>query len=148
MFLDFLAGNQEFHCTPWGMPTRNIFGWQKPCYLLGEGYTKTFKELMETTDWDAYGTGRYEKCANCMAHCGYEPTAADATMKQPFKALMISLFGVRTQGPMAPEISLENQRPAQYVFDGQVQQTLSEIRAREAREKAAKEAAKTSASAA
>ncbi len=58
------------------MPTRNIFGWQKPCYLLGEGYAKTFKELMETTDWDLYGTGRYEKCANCMAHCGYEPTAA------------------------------------------------------------------------
>ena len=77
MFLDFLAGNQEAHCTPWGMPTRNIFGWQKPCYLLGEGYAKTFKELMETTDWDSYGTGAYEKCANCMAHCGYEPTAAN-----------------------------------------------------------------------
>ena len=64
MFLDFLAGNQEAHCTPWGMPTRNIFGWQKPCYLLGEGYVKTYKELMETTDWDSYGTGAYEKCAN------------------------------------------------------------------------------------
>ena len=76
LFLDFLAGNREYHCTPWGMPTRNVFGWQKPCYLLGEGYAKTFKELMETTDWDTYGTGRYEKCANCMAHCGYEPTAA------------------------------------------------------------------------
>ena len=91
MFLDFLAGNQEFHCTPWGMPTRNIFGWQKPCYLLGEGYAKTFTELMETTDWDAYGTGRYEKCANCMAHCGYEATAADAMMKHPLKALAIAL---------------------------------------------------------
>ena len=83
MFLDFLAGNQEFHCTPWGMPTRNIFGWQKPCYLLGEGYAKTFTELMETTDWDAYGTGRYEKCANCMAHCGYEATAADGNDAAP-----------------------------------------------------------------
>ncbi len=72
LFLDFLAGNQTYHCTPWGMPTRNIFGWQKPCYLLGEGYAKTFRELMETTDWDSYGTGKYEKCANCMAHCGYE----------------------------------------------------------------------------
>ena len=82
MFLDFLAGNQEAHCTPWGMPTRNIFGWQKPCYLLGEGYTKTFKELMETTDWDSYGTGAYEKCANCMAHCGYEPTAANLADQQ------------------------------------------------------------------
>jgi hopanoid biosynthesis associated radical SAM protein HpnH len=152
MFLDFLAGNQEFHCTPWGMPTRNIFGWQKPCYLLGEGYAKTFAELMETTDWDAYGTGRYEKCANCMAHCGYEPTAAEAMLQHPLEAFMIGLRGVRTEGPMAPEISLENQRPAQYVFDNQVQLRLSEIRANEAREKAAKEAAKqaaqTSASAA
>src|SRR6266704_1091719 len=152
LFLDFLAGNQTYHCTPWGMPTRNIFGWQKPCYLLGEGYAKTFRELMETTDWDSYGTGKYEKCANCMAHCGYEPTAAEAMLQHPLEAFMISLRGVRTEGPMAPEISLENQRPAQYMFDNQVQLRLSEIRANEAREKAAKEAAKqaaqTSASAA
>jgi hopanoid biosynthesis associated radical SAM protein HpnH len=148
MFLDFLAGNQEFHCTPWGMPTRNVFGWQKPCYLLGEGYVKTFKELMETTDWDAYGTGRYEKCANCMAHCGYEPTAADASLKHPLKALALAIGGVRTEGPMAPEISLANQRPAKYVFDSQVQLRLSEIRANEAREKAAKEGAKEAAKAA
>jgi hopanoid biosynthesis associated radical SAM protein HpnH len=147
MFLDFLAGNQEFHCTPWGMPTRNIFGWQKPCYLLGEGYAKTFTELMATTDWDAYGTGRYEKCANCMAHCGYEPTAADAMMQHPLKALAIAWRGVKTAGPMAPEIPMQNQRPAQYVFDSNVQLTLSQIRANEAREKAAK-AAQTSASAA
>ena len=140
MFLDFLAGNQEFHCTPWGMPTRNIFGWQKPCYLLGEGYVQSFKELMETTDWDAYGTGRYEKCANCMAHCGYEPTAANAMMAHPLEALAIAWRGVRTEGPMAPEISMANQRPAKYVFDGQVQQTLTEIRAKEARDKAAKAA--------
>jgi hypothetical protein len=129
------------------MPTRNIFGWQKPCYLLGEGYAKTFTELMETTDWDAYGTGRYEKCANCMAHCGYEPTAADAMMKHPLKALAVAWRGIKTKGPMAPEIPMENQRPAQYVFDSQVQLTLSQIRANEAREKAAK-AAQTSASAA
>jgi hopanoid biosynthesis associated radical SAM protein HpnH len=147
MFLDFLAGNQEFHCTPWGMPTRNVFGWQKPCYLLGEGYVKTFRELMETTDWDAYGTGRYEKCANCMAHCGYEPTAADVSFKRPLKALALALGGVKTEGPMAPEISLVNQRPAKYVFDSQVQLRLSEIRANEAREKAAKEAAKKDAAA-
>src|SRR5271166_2870929 len=107
MFLDFLAGNQEFHCTPWGMPTRNIFGWQKPCYLLGEGYADTFTELMETTDWDAYGTGRYEKCANCMAHCGYEPTAADVAISNPLKSLMVAFRGVRTKGPMAPEIALD-----------------------------------------
>ena len=140
MFLDFLAGNQEFHCTPWGMPTRNIFGWQKPCYLLGEGYAKTFTELMETTDWDAYGTGRYEKCANCMAHCGYEATAADAMMKHPIEAMMIGLRGVKTEGPMAPEIDMSKQRPAQYVFSSEVQKRLSEIRSDEAKAAEAKAA--------
>ncbi len=140
LFLDFLAGNQEFHCTPWGMPTRNIFGWQKPCYLLGEGYARTFRELMEETDWDSYGTGRYEKCANCMAHCGYEPTAANVTAANPLKALRVQLRGVRTHGPMAPEIALDRQRPAQYVFSEQVQQKLSEIRAAEARAKLEKTA--------
>ena len=128
LFLDFLAGNQSFHCTPWGMPTRNIFGWQKPCYLIGEGYAKTFKELMEDTDWDSYGTGRYEKCANCMAHCGYEATAANAAFGHPLEALKVAWRGVRTHGPMAPEIPLDNHRPAQYVFTEQVQQKLSEIR--------------------
>ncbi len=140
MFLDFLAGNQEFHCTPWGMPTRNIFGWQKPCYLLGEGYAKTFTELMETTDCDSYGTGRYEKCANCMAHCGYEATAADVMMKHPLEAMAIAIRGVKTEGEMAPEINMDNQRPAKYVFDSNVQLTLSDMRANEAREKAAKDA--------
>jgi len=144
LFLDFLAGNQTYHCTPWGMPTRNVFGWQKPCYLLGEGNVATFKELMETTDWDAYGTGRYEKCANCMAHCGYEPTAAIATMRNPLQAIRVALLGPRTEGAMASEISLEAQRPAQYVFSAQVQKTLTQMRADEAKEKAAKAAAKAS----
>jgi hopanoid biosynthesis associated radical SAM protein HpnH len=148
LFLDFLAGNQTYHCTPWGMPTRNIFGWQKPCYLLGEGYTKSFNELMETTDWDSYGTGRYEKCANCMAHCGYEATAAEATLSHPLQALRVAIMGPRTDGPMAPEIALDGQRPAQYVFSGQVQLTLSEMRANEAREKAAKAKSKQPATAA
>jgi hopanoid biosynthesis associated radical SAM protein HpnH len=145
MFLDFLAGNQEAHCTPWGMPTRNIFGWQKPCYLLGEGYAKTFKELMDTTDWDSYGTGAYEKCANCMAHCGYEPTAADLAFKKPLTALKIALFGVKTEGDMAPEISLANQRPAQYVFTQQVQKTLTQLNAEKAQKAAEKAAANAAA---
>ena len=148
LYLDFLAGNQTYHCTPWGMPTRNIFGWQKPCYLLGEGYAKTFKELMETTDWDSYGTGAYEKCANCMAHCGYEATAAEAMFSSPVAGMKVALRGVRTDGEMAPEIPLDRQRPAQYVFAGQVQQKLSEIRAAEAAEKAAKAARKSPATAA
>jgi hopanoid biosynthesis associated radical SAM protein HpnH len=127
LFLDFLAGNREFQCTPWGMPTRNVFGWQKPCYLLGEGYANSFKELMETTDWDAYGTGRYEKCANCMAHCGYEPTAAHAALSSPISAMLTAIRGVRTEGPMAPEISLDGQRPAQFVFSSHVERMLAEI---------------------
>jgi hopanoid biosynthesis associated radical SAM protein HpnH len=136
LFLDFLAGNQTYHCTPWGMPTRNIFGWQKPCYLLGEGYAKSFAELMDTTDWDSYGTGAYEKCANCMAHCGYEATAAEHAIRAPLTALKVALAGPRTEGDMAPEIALDRQRPAQYIFAEQVQQKLSEIRTAEATEKA------------
>jgi hopanoid biosynthesis associated radical SAM protein HpnH len=133
LFLDFLAGNQTYRCTPWGMPTRNIFGWQKPCYLLGEGYAKSFRELMETTDWASYGTGKYEKCANCMAHCGYEPTAAQATMSNPLQALKVAMFGPRTEGPMAPEIPLEGQRPAEFVFSRHVEHELAAIRETENR---------------
>jgi hypothetical protein len=130
MFLDFLAGNQTFHCTPWGNPTRTYFGWQRPCYLLGEGYAKTFKELMEETDWDRYGTGNYEKCAQCMVHSGYEATAVNETIRRPWKAAAQALRGIRTEGPMAPEIPLSNQRPAEYVFSAHVQHALTRIRAR------------------
>lgn len=138
IFLNFLAGNESFHCTPWGMPTRNVFGWQKPCYLLGEGYVKTYKELIETTDWDLYGTGRYEKCANCMAHCGYEPTAADMAFKSPLKMLKLAIRGIRTWGPMAPEIPLDNQRPAIDVHTTHVAKAMAEIEAEIEAEKALK----------
>ncbi|MCS6890628.1 MAG: adenosyl-hopene transferase HpnH [Rhodovarius sp.] len=127
LFLDFLAGNQDYRCTPWGNPTRNIFGWQRPCYLLGEGYAKSFRELMETTDWDRYGTGNYEKCADCMVHSGYEATAALDAFARPWKALMVALRGPRTEGPMAPEIDLSRQRPAEYVFSAHVQKALAEM---------------------
>lgn len=128
LFLDFLAGNQTFHCTPWGNPTRTYFGWQRPCYLLGEGYTKTFKELMETTDWDAYGTGNYEKCADCMVHSGYEATAVAHSIRHPIQALKVELKGVNTTGPMAPDIPLDRQRPAEFVFSRHVQQAMEKIR--------------------
>ena len=128
LFLDFLAGNQTFHCTPWGNPTRTYFGWQRPCYLLGEGYAKTFKELMETTDWDKYGTGNYEKCADCMVHSGYEATAVAHSISHPLQALKVELKGVRTTGPMAPEIPLDNQRPAEFVFSRHVQQAMERLR--------------------
>ena len=137
LFLDFLAGNQEYHCTPWGNPTRNIFGWQRPCYLLGEGYAATFKELMEETDWDAYGTGNYEKCANCMVHSGYEATAVVDAVRHPLKALRVTMRGVETEAPMVPDIPLKDQRPAQYVFADHVKQKLGEIEKAETRTKAA-----------
>jgi hopanoid biosynthesis associated radical SAM protein HpnH len=131
LFLDFLAGNQTYHCTPWGNPTRTVFGWQRPCYLLGEGYTRTFKELMEETDWDSYGVGNYEKCANCMVHCGFEATAVTDSVKHPFKALMTTLRGARVDGPMAPEIALDKQRRAEFVFSAQVERRLAAIRSGE-----------------
>jgi len=127
LFLDFLAGNRSYRCTPWGNPTRTVFGWQRPCYLLGEGYAATFKELMEETDWDSYGTGNYEKCADCMVHCGYEATAVDDAFKHPARALAVALRGIRTNGPMAPEIPLHAQRPAEYVFSRHVERKLAEI---------------------
>jgi hopanoid biosynthesis associated radical SAM protein HpnH len=128
LFLDFLAGNQEYRCTPWGNPTRTVFGWQRPCYLLGEGYAKTFRELMEDTDWDSYGTGNYEKCANCMVHSGYEATAVKDSIAHPVKAFSVFMRGVRTDGPMAPEIPLDRQRPAQFVFSRHVETKLKQIR--------------------
>jgi hopanoid biosynthesis associated radical SAM protein HpnH len=126
LFLDFLAGNQTYQCSPWGNPTRNIFGWQRPCYLLGEGYAKTYRELMDGTDWDAYGTGNYEKCADCMVHSGYEATAVADTIRNPLKALAVVRKGVKTEGEMAPEIPLDRQRPAEYVFSRHVEQALAE----------------------
>ena len=122
LFMDFLAGNREYRCTPWGNPTRNVFGWQRPCYLLGEGFVGSFAELMAETDWDRYGTGNYEKCADCMVHCGYEATAVNDTVARPWRALAVALRGPRTDGPMAPEIPLDNQRPAEFVFEGLVKQ--------------------------
>lgn len=117
LYLDFLAGNQQYHCTPWGNPTRNIFGWQRPCYLLGEGFAPSFKELMETTDWDRYGTGNYEKCADCMAHCGYEPTAVNDAIGNPLKTFFTAIRKTKTEGDMVPDISLANQRAAEDVFE-------------------------------
>ncbi|ACB96719.1 adenosyl-hopene transferase HpnH [Beijerinckia indica] len=127
LFLDFLAGNRTYQCTPWGNPTRTVFGWQRPCYLLGEGYAPTFKALMEETDWDAYGTGRYEKCADCMVHCGFEASAVREAFQRPWEMLGILLKGFRTSGPMVPDLPLASQRPATYVFNQQVEEKLSEL---------------------
>jgi hopanoid biosynthesis associated radical SAM protein HpnH len=80
VFLDFLEGKIDLECTAWGIPSYSLLGWQRPCYLLDDGYVSTYKELIETTEWEKFGRGRDERCSNCMAHCGYEPTAVIATM--------------------------------------------------------------------
>ena len=104
LFLDFLAGNQSYQCTPWSNPTYSIFGWQKPCYLLGdEGYAASYQELMDDTPWEKYGVGRNPKCDNCMAHCGYEGTAVADTVAHPLKALRVALRGPDTNKPMVPD---------------------------------------------
>jgi hopanoid biosynthesis associated radical SAM protein HpnH len=112
LYLDFLAGNQAYDCTPWGNPTRNVFGWQKPCYLLAdEGNAATFQELLDSTPWDKYGTVNNPKCANCMAHCGYEATAVEDMLHNPLKGLLVSLRGPKTEGPMV-EVKAAEVQPA------------------------------------
>ena len=128
LFLDFLAGNEKYECAPWGMPARNVFGWQRPCYLLGEGYAASFKQLMEETEWEKYGTGKYQKCADCMVHCGYEATAAMDAIKHPLKALAVALRGVETEAPMIEDIDLSHARPAEYVFDKNVQKFVADTK--------------------
>jgi len=107
LFLDFLAGNQAYQCTPWSNPTYNLFGWQRPCYLLSdEGNAASFRGLMEDTEWDRFGVGRDPRCDNCMAHCGYEGTAVSDALAHPLKALTVALRGPRLTGPMAPDLPL------------------------------------------
>jgi len=83
LYLDFLEGKLDFPCTAWAIPCYSVLGWQKPCYLLADGYVSSYKELIEATEWDKYGRGKNPKCENCMAHCGYEPTAVFKTFESP-----------------------------------------------------------------
>ncbi len=101
LFLDFLTGNQDYLCTPWGNVTRNVLGWQRPCYLLAEGYAPSFEALMQHTDWRAYGPGRHSRCAHCMLHSGFEATAVNDTFAHPLKALAAYWRGPSTEGPFA-----------------------------------------------
>ena len=91
LYLDFLAGGRDYPCTPWGNPTFNVFGWQRPCYLLNEGYAQSFADLMQHTDWSAYGPGRNLKCAACMVHCGFEPSAVLDELTNPLALLRFHL---------------------------------------------------------
>ncbi len=128
LFLDFLAGNRSYECTPWSMPLRTVFGWQMPCYLVGEGYVETYAELMADTDWDSYGVGKYAKCSNCMVHCGFEGTAAAEGLRRPLEFIKVGMRGVRTTGPMAPDIDLSQARPAADLHASQVERELEKIR--------------------
>jgi hopanoid biosynthesis associated radical SAM protein HpnH len=90
LFLDFLEGKVDFDCTAWAIPSYSLLGWQRPCYLMSDGYVKTYRELVEQTDWSRYGRGKDPRCDNCMAHCGYEPTAVIATsrsLRQSLRAI-------------------------------------------------------------
>lgn len=95
LFLDFLVGEKDYECTPWGSPSFSVLGWQKPCYLLNEGYYKTFQELLDNTDWSQYGRASGNpKCQDCMVHCGYEPTAAvDAMQPENLARSVSALLG-------------------------------------------------------
>ncbi|MDJ0714914.1 MAG: adenosyl-hopene transferase HpnH [Prochloraceae cyanobacterium] len=95
LFLDFLIGEEDYECTPWGSPSYSVLGWQKPCYLLNEGHYSSYKELIQKTDWDNYGRASGNpKCADCMVHCGYEPTAAMEAMKpQNVGKSLSTIFG-------------------------------------------------------
>lgn len=133
LYLDFLAGNQRYQCTPWSNPTYNNFGWQRPCYLLvDEGYASSFQELMDDTSWENYGSGRNQKCQNCMAHCGYEGTAVDDTFSRPLKALRVSLTGPRTDGPMVPELPILYSDQPVHVADDAARIPVDQIQRRSA----------------
>jgi hopanoid biosynthesis associated radical SAM protein HpnH len=117
LFLEFLKGNYELECTPWGNPTYNLFGWQRPCYLLDEGYVSSFRELMEETDWDQYGRASGNpQCQDCMVHCGYEPSAVAATfgsLRGMLATAKLTLFGLgREDAPNEPPAAPSSSVPA------------------------------------
>ena len=103
LFVEFLRGQWDLQCTPWGMPTYNLFGWQKPCYLIQEGHVATFRELMELTNWDNYGTASGNpKCTDCMVHSGYEASAVAETfgsLAGLLRAARVTLRGLKPLGP-------------------------------------------------
>jgi hypothetical protein len=107
LFLEFLMGKRDYKCTPWGSPAYNVFGWQRPCYLLQDGYTDTYAELIESTNWDGYGTeSGNPKCANCMVSCGYEPTTVTHgfTTLSGFLGMVKGTFSKKYEDPGALEL--------------------------------------------
>ncbi len=100
LFLDFLAGNRNYQCTPWGTVTRNVLGWQRPCYLFADSYAGSYRELMDNTEWNSYGPDRNAHCTNCMLHSGFEATAVNDAIDHPFKALFVYLRGPGINKPL------------------------------------------------
>jgi hopanoid biosynthesis associated radical SAM protein HpnH len=129
LFLEYLMGQRHYTCTPWGMPTYNIFGWQKPCYLLSDGYADTFAELMQATEWNKYGTeSGNPKCANCMVHSGYEASAVDDTfgsIKGLFATARATLFGGQYRDEEALEMLDHKSMPAESLVQVTVAGTAS-----------------------
>jgi hypothetical protein len=115
LFLEFLMGKREYECTPWGNPTFNIFGWQKPCYLLQDGYVDTFRELIQSTEWERYGRASGNKaCQQCMVHCGYEPSAVDHTFGSfggLFATVRAMLWSRNVDAGAAERLAEESKRP-------------------------------------
>ncbi|MBC7834445.1 MAG: adenosyl-hopene transferase HpnH [Phycisphaerales bacterium] len=115
LFLEFLMGKRDYECLPWGNPTFNIFGWQKPCYLLQDGYVESFKELMETTEWERYGRASGNKaCQQCMVHCGYEPSAVDHTFASfggMFATVKAMLNWKQASPQAAADLAEESKKP-------------------------------------
>ena len=115
VFLEFLKGAWDLECLPWGTPTYNLFGWQKPCYLLDEGYVSSFRELIEDTDWDAYGRASGNpKCADCMVHCGYEPAAVEASLgslRGMLATARLMIFGSSESQPPSREVPSPRPQP-------------------------------------
>jgi hopanoid biosynthesis associated radical SAM protein HpnH len=105
LYLDFLEGAVDYACTAWGIPCFSVFGWQRPCYLMADGYVGSYQELLDTTDWEKYGRGKDPRCANCMAHCGYEPTAVRATMESPRQSIRATVDTVRGMLNRPPAVS-------------------------------------------
>jgi hopanoid biosynthesis associated radical SAM protein HpnH len=130
LFLEFLMGKRHYACTPWGMPTYNIFGWQKPCYLLQDGYADTFQELIETTEWRNYGTeSGNPRCANCMVHSGYEASAVNDTFGSfrgfvdTVKATLFSRYEDPSATRLLDEISSQHEVPLVQIETGSLEET-------------------------
>jgi hypothetical protein len=97
LYVDLLKGDRQMQCTPWGNPTRNPLGWKSPCYLITDKYYSSFREMMEKTPWDRYGTGNDPRCKNCLVHSGYEATVMRTAAANPKDLLRLLLWNISSR---------------------------------------------------